>query len=897
MFKINPKYTYVFLICITFLGVNACKTKNISKDQPTVEVETQLEKSKTEKSIKPAYVLENQPYQPTKTMVNDLIHTKLSVSFDWQKQHLFGEAELTIAPYFYPQDKVTLDAKGFDIQEVALIKNNQKQMLTYTYKDSLYLIVQLDKKYLKGEKYQLFIKYTAKPNELNLKSGSGAISDDKGLYFINPLGTDTTKPRQIWTQGETESSSCWFPTFDQPNEKTTEEIAITVDNKFVTLSNGIMEAQMSHEDGTRTDYWVQSKPHAPYLFMMAIGEFAVIYDSWLPPSTGEKIEVNYYVEKDFEPYAKKIFGNTPEMLGFFSKKLGYEYPWDKYSQIIVRDYVSGAMENTSAAIFMEALQLTDRELLDKNWDYIIAHELFHHWFGDLVTCESWGNLALNESFANYSEYLWYEYKFGKDYADAHRQEEMNDYLHESEKKQVPIVRSNYVHRMDMFDSHSYAKGGLVLHMLRNQIGDEAFFESLRNYLHKNEFTDVELDELRLAFEETTGLDLNQFFNQWFLSPGHPNLLVEDEYKNDTLSLTITQRQDSLYTPYYYIPTSLEVMVEGIKQKVPLVIEGKVTKIQIPLSKEPEYVLFDPEKTLLAVVEHTNSTERNSKMLSSGVNFQSRYDALDQLMMDFANSNYALKSPAEATKAGLSISKLDSLNTLVLNKFIEALADPSENIKLLSLETLKSYEDKKKEELRDKYLYLIRNDSASSVRAAALANLAAIVKKEDVNQLEIQVVKQALEDPSYQVLGEALLAGMSLELQGIDSTVQKYINSDKTNIVKAIGKFFVKTGEKTRDQWAINAFNKINSSDLISLIDMFAEISKASEIESQKKLIYFFYDQGINGDNIYTRYTCYRILHAIDNLEGVRALRQEVIAKEVSTMLLGVYKSWESSLNK
>ena len=457
----------------------SCKTAQ----KPVLEAN--LEQPPMEKKdVIPHYVPDPAPYQPANDKVNDLIHTRLDVSFDWEKQYLIGKANLTFKPYFYPQETLELDAKGFDIDYVRLIQGDVVRELRYKYVDSLKLIIGLDREYTRDEQFEVQIKYIAKPNELPDAGGSSAITKDLGLYFINPLGDEEGKPKQIWTQGETEASSCWFPTIDSPNEKTTQEMYITVDTSYVTLSNGTLIYSKDNGDGTKTEYWKQDKPHAPYLFMMAVGEFSVVEDEW------DGLDVDYYVEPAYESHAKSVFGNTPEMLQFFSDRLGYKYPWDKYSQVVVRDFVSGAMENTSASVFMEQVQITSRETLDKNWDYIIAHELFHHWFGDLVTAESWSNLALNESFANYSEYLWSEYKYGREAADEHRQEELAGYLGQAASKQYPIIRYNYVHRMEMFDGHSYNKGGLVLHMLRKYLGDDAFFKSLEHYLNKNQFTDA-----------------------------------------------------------------------------------------------------------------------------------------------------------------------------------------------------------------------------------------------------------------------------------------------------------------------------------------------------------------------------------------------------------------------
>ena len=341
-------------------------------------------------------------YQATAQKDMDILHTKLAVAFDWEKQRLNGTATLTVKPYFYPQNTLILDAKSFDIHQIALLKNNAiAQDLSYTY-DSLKIKIQLDKTYSRNDTFMVLINYTAKPNERKT-GGSNAISEDKGLYFINADGKDTSKPTQVWTQGETEANSCWFPTIDKPNEKSTEEIYITVDNKYTTLSNGLLISSTDNKNGTRTDYWKMDLPHSVYLFMLAAGEFEIIKDKW------RNIAVDYYVEPFNAKNAKRIFGETPQMLEFFSTRLGVDYPWQKYAQIIVRDYVSGAMENTTDTLHGEFINRTEKELVDEDYHDIVAHELFHHWFGDLVTAESWSNLPLNESFADYSEYLWNEH--------------------------------------------------------------------------------------------------------------------------------------------------------------------------------------------------------------------------------------------------------------------------------------------------------------------------------------------------------------------------------------------------------------------------------------------------------------------------------------------------------
>ncbi|MFA5297017.1 MAG: M1 family metallopeptidase, partial [Lutibacter sp.] len=332
-------------------------------------------------------------YQGEREKINDLVHTKLKVDFNFEKSQLNGEAWVTLTPHFYAVNKVALDAKSFSIHEVKV--NNVKA--SYNYSDDE-LTIELGKTYKKGEEYTVYIKYTAKPEEVKQK-GSASITDAKGLYFIDPKGEDPNKPTQVWTQGETESNSCWFPTIDSPNQKTSQEIYMTVPDKFVTLSNGTLKSQTKNANGTRTDYWKMDQKHAPYLVFIGAGEFSIVKDSW------NGLEVNYYVEPAYEKEAKAIFGNTPEMITFYSNITGIPFPWDKYSQIVVRDYVSGAMENTTAVVHAEDAQQKKGQLIDNNeWESTIAHELFHHWFGDLVTTESWSNLTVNESFATYSVY-------------------------------------------------------------------------------------------------------------------------------------------------------------------------------------------------------------------------------------------------------------------------------------------------------------------------------------------------------------------------------------------------------------------------------------------------------------------------------------------------------------
>jgi aminopeptidase N len=428
---------------------------------------TSQSSAQEEKSEPPAL----SSYQATPTKVNNLIHTKLNVRFDYQKRHLHGQEWITLKPHFYPTDSLRLDAKGMDIKRISLVGNEKHTPLKFTY-DGLSIGVKLDRIYKNTEVYIVYVEYTAKPYELNVKN------DSRGLYFINPTGKEGDKPTQIWTQGEPENSSAWFPTIDKPNQKTTQEISITVPARYVTLSNGRLANKRINGDGTRTDTWKMELPHAPYLFMLAVGEFAIHKDNW------HGKEVSYYVEPKFAPFAKEVFGHTPEAIDFFSKTLGVDYPWYKYAQVVVHDFVSGAMENTTASVFGEDIFGYSRNLTDQANRTGVVHELFHQWFGNYTTMESWSNLTLNESFADFGEIMWLEYKYGKDVADEHVYRGIKGYLENPDARTKSLVRFNYQDKNEVFDGVTYQKGGRILNMLRNYLGKEAFYKGLNLYLKK-----------------------------------------------------------------------------------------------------------------------------------------------------------------------------------------------------------------------------------------------------------------------------------------------------------------------------------------------------------------------------------------------------------------------------
>ena len=829
----------------------ACKSADIPQaDQPVADT-SRVEVEVAEDTLElPEEVRSYVDYRATAKREHDLVHTRLEVSFDWENQYLNGRAVVELSPHFYPQDELILDAKGFDLHEVNLLTGTGKTPLTYEY-DGLQILIQLDRAYNRNENYFVEIVYTAKPNDLE-EGGSEAITSDKGLYFINPLGVDPDKPRQIWTQGETEANSAWFPTIDKPNQRSTQEMYITVNNRYKTLSNGVLVSSTLQNDSIRTDYWKMDKSHAPYLFMMAIGEFAVVDDEW------NGLEVDYYVEPEFEPYAKAIFGNTPEMMTFFSEKLGYRFPWSKYAQVVVRDYVSGAMENTTASIFMEALQVDDRELLDSDWDYIIAHELIHQWFGDLVTTESWSNLPLNEAFATYGEYLWSEYKYGEDAAAHTLMQEAASYFGEAENKQVDLIRFYYDDKEDMFDNHSYAKGSRILHMLRKYVGDEAFFASLQYYLKKHEYQPVEVHDLRLAFEAVTGEDLHWFFNQWFLASGHPLLKVEEEYSPGMLTLKVWQQQNLLTTPLYRIPVYVDVFAGGEKQRFAIDITEPYQEFELEVAQDPELVVFDAEEQLLAEISHEKTSEEYRFQYVNAADYISRYRALEALV-----------------EAGFS----EAANKEI---FLAALDDPSYFMRRLALSAFEDYEGTDAAAIGEKILNLTA-DEKSLVRADALGILGSLEPAAYQEQF-----RKGLEDPSYAVIAASIYGYSQTGAEDLAEAFEPLAEMESADINLALADYYILQNIEDRYEWFEEKLANKTGSDLYYFINYFGQYVSGQSPETMKEGAEVLEEYARNHPTYFVRYASFNAIALLEGLPNQLELLRGIAEQEQDPRLQQAY---------
>jgi len=504
------------------------------------------------------------------------------------------------------------------------------------------------------------------------------------------------------------------------------------------------------------------------------------------------------------------------MMAFFSKITGVDYPWVKYAQIVGRDYVSGAMENTTATLHQESAQQDARELVDGNhWESTIAHELFHHWFGDYVTSESWSNLTLNESFANYSETLWDEYKYGKDAGDAQNYADMVGYL-QSQSAEKDLVRFYYPDKESMFDAVSYNKGGRILHMLRNYVGDSAFFKALNLYLTTHKFKAAEAHHLRLAFEEVTGRDLNWFFNQWYFGSGHPKLTIDYIYDDNAKKVQVIIKQTQP-GKVFKLPIAIDIYNGPKKVRHQVWVENSVDTFTFAYESRPDLVNVDGDKVLLAEKKDNKTLDNYIHQYKYAGNYLDRREALD-----FASRNQDNPKAIELLKQGLkdkyhglrgfTIARLDLRKETVRQQMESAIAD------------------------------LAKNDPKSLVRAAAIEALA-----EYGNDQYKSLFVKALSDSSYTVAGAGLQALSEVDsLAGINEAKRLAKTKTKGKLVEAITGVLIKSGDESGFDIIANAFDKMALSQakfelMTPFIDFLSKVNDTEKVKTGIDMVVKFRD--------------------------------------------------------
>ena len=520
-------------------------------------------------------------------------HIALDLAFDIPNKSYSGTCQVRIAPVTSGLTSLTMDAVDLKIEGVKV--GSTKQTFDY---DGELLRISLKNPTEYGKPFTLTIDYA---NE----------NPQRGIYFVGPDEHYPNKPTQVWTQGEDEDSRFWFPCFDYPGQLATSEIRVKVPKKFMAVSNGELISTET-EGNDKIYHWQLDQVHPSYLMTLAIGSFDEIKDEW------KGKPVSYYFEKGRKAEAKLTMGKTPQMMATLSRWFGYDYPFSNYDQVCVSDFIFGGMENTTTTLLTDRCMIDKRAALDnERAETLVAHELAHQWFGDLVVINHWSQAWVKEGAATYSEVLWVEETLGTEEALYYHLKHARAYLSEDKSRyRRPLVTHIYREAIELYDRHIYEKGSCVYHMIRMEVGDELFTRSLSTLLTDNAHRTVETIDLLRAIDKATGRNLRFLFDQYVYRGGHPDYKIGYSWDGESslAKLTITQTQvedgksqvqEGLFD--LKVPIGFGYTNEGRETEVKTVkvrIHEREQALYFPLEKKPDFISFDVGNHLLKTVELT-----------------------------------------------------------------------------------------------------------------------------------------------------------------------------------------------------------------------------------------------------------------------------------------------------
>ena len=512
----------------------------------------------------------------------DAIHYRIKLRFDEDKGMFWGETTITFRPLSDGFEKCSFDAEKFIVSSV---KDQSGQPLEF-HQGNGEIVVSLGQTYDYGDQLSVTVFYFAK--------GCGASRNfPLGISFVE---ANEANPRLIQALSFPNGARHWFPCYDHPNDKATIEVIATVNEDYKALSNGkLVSVTKDTRNKTKTFHWMQDRPHSTYLTVLAAGPYHVIEDS-----LGE-LPINYWVYPQDAENAKLSFFKTPEIIAFFNREFGYEYPWDKYDQITIPG-IGGGAECTSATLLGQGVIHDERADEDFPSHKLIAHEAAHQWWGDLVTLRDWGHTWINESFGTYSDHLYIKHSLGADEGAVDLLGKKNAYLREAHNRYMrPIVFHRWDKPQQNFDSHTYPKGAVIINMMRWILGDEPFRKTISHFLHKHAYDSADTHDFVIAVKEMTGRNLEWFFEQWFFSPGHPVFDISCHWddSNKKVKLKIVQTQDtSGRIPVFKTPVVIAVVTKEGKTSEKVWLKEKVEEFEIACDQIPLMVRFDEGNFLL-----------------------------------------------------------------------------------------------------------------------------------------------------------------------------------------------------------------------------------------------------------------------------------------------------------
>lgn len=709
---IQGNFIKILAWSIVLIGLHNCTSlKRISKQDKEITYYNVYPEA-TQEDIK--RIISEKEAAPRDVL---LIHVDADITVIFPEEKLDARAKL----FLYNNsgnNSIKIDAKYMNIKNITLFHKGKNWKPDWHY-DSLQIIIN-NINWSKDDTLIVDISYEAH----HTKNFRGGVKFKEGNI--------------LWTHGEPENNSFWLPLIDKPNQKLTHKIKVKVPDTLVTLSNGFLISSKK-EAGWLEETWIQEKPHAPYLITLVVGPYIIEND------TTNTIPIYNYIKKEYEGLGNKIYSNAAEIINFFSKTFKYPYVWGKLANVAVPEFVAGAMENTSAIVYNQSVEKYPDELVDADNEEIIAHEIAHHWFGNLLTCKSWSQIALNESFATFAEYLWLEHKYSKETTLFHMYfDKMHYYLEWKFLKRDKIISHIYQDPEYLFDAHRYQKGGLVINLLRETLGDSVFFEGLAKYLKYNEFNVVEITNLRLAMEEASKRDLRKFFTYWWETNATPQieLIIPPKNNKDTLTLSLKCQLCPDTSIKVLIKTNYSTQIQQIK------INDTFTTFKIP-SSNLIYISLEPYYHLPYFTNEKKTTEMWEQQFYTSENSLSRYVAAKQLLETL---------PTDLTK---KTSKIYEMLTKEKNKIIR-------NLLLESLSAVKdSLPFQKKQLLLPTLLDIQEKDEYPSNRKLALE----IIEKINPDTAFSIAIKKINLDSSAQVRAKAFSILLNRNITFVDTVWQ------------------------------------------------------------------------------------------------------------------------------
>jgi len=703
-------------------------------------------------------------------------HIALDLVLDITHQAIAGTCKIRLRPVRDGITDLTLDAVDLRIDSVAISDrieakpNPDKANSKFDY-DGEFLKIYLNEPTKADVPIEIAIAYAAEQPQ-------------RGIYFVKPTEHQPDKPTQVWTQGEDEDSRYWFPCFDYPGQLATSEIRIRVPKEMMVISNGELIDVSDHKK-EKTYHWSQKEIHPSYLMTLAIGDFIEVKDEW------KGKPVTYYVDKSrTAEEAILTMGKTPRMIEFFSEKYGYDYAFPKYAQVCVADFIFGGMENTSTTLLTDRCVLDKRAAIDnRSSESLVAHELAHQWFGDLLVIKHWSHAWIKEGAATYAEVLWTDHEYGAEEAAYYRLGEARNYISEDrDRYRRPMVTHVYREAIELYDRHIYEKGGCVYHMLRSELGDNLFWKAIHHFVRTNAHKTVETIDLLRAIEEATGKNCMFLFDQYVFRGGHPEYKIGYSWDGDNnlAKVTVSQTQDELFDLKIPIGFGFEELSEA--KAFPVRVFEKEQAFYFPLKQKPKYISFDRGNNYLKQV----TLEYGIAELKASL----QYDP-DPLARIQAAEALAKKGGLESVKAlgkalleesfwGVRVEIAENLASIKLDQAFEALAKglEDENAKVRSAVLSGLAQNKVQKSLDLIKPFIKKGDPSYVVEATAarlVGDLAATLSTEREPSKVVKLLQTVLKERSgwNEVVRSGAIAGLA-KIKDSDEaleTVLKYTESD------------------------------------------------------------------------------------------------------------------------